>query len=159
MWGLEYLLATYPDARIVFTHRDPVESMTSYASLTSLVRSMGADQIDRVEVARDWTARLHKVVSRTLELRASRSFPDAMFCDIHFSDFVSDQFAVVEKIYETFDIPMSQEAANKMRTFIEDNPKGKHGTHAYTPEEYGVDPAAVRHTFADYIERFQLAEA
>ncbi|MET0150954.1 MAG: sulfotransferase, partial [Acidimicrobiales bacterium] len=36
MWGLEQLLATYPDARIVFTHRDPVKSMTSYASLTTL---------------------------------------------------------------------------------------------------------------------------
>ena len=35
------LLATYPDARIVFTHRDPVKSMTSYASLTTLVRSHG----------------------------------------------------------------------------------------------------------------------
>jgi hypothetical protein len=40
MWGLEHLLRTYPDARIVFTHRDPVKSMTSYASLTALVRSM-----------------------------------------------------------------------------------------------------------------------
>jgi hypothetical protein len=44
MWGLEHLLATYPDARIVFTHRDPLDSMTSYASLTSLVRSMGAER-------------------------------------------------------------------------------------------------------------------
>ena len=38
MWGLAQLLETYPDARIVFTHRDPVKSMTSYASLTALVR-------------------------------------------------------------------------------------------------------------------------
>ena len=43
MWGLEYLLKVYPDARIVFTHRDPVKSMTSYASLTTLVRSMSSD--------------------------------------------------------------------------------------------------------------------
>ena len=42
MWGLEQLLETYPDARIVFTHRDPVKSLTSYASLTTLVRSRGA---------------------------------------------------------------------------------------------------------------------
>ena len=34
--------ATYPDARIVFTHRDPVKSVTSYASLTTLVRSASA---------------------------------------------------------------------------------------------------------------------
>ena len=51
MWGLEHLLRTYPDARIVFTHRDPVKSVTSYASLTTLVREMGSDDVDRFEVA------------------------------------------------------------------------------------------------------------
>lgn len=159
MWGLEHLLERYPDARIVFTHRDPVESMTSYASLTALVRTMGSESVDRKEIARDWTERLHKVVNRTLDLRASREYPEALFCDIHFSDFVKDQFSVVQKIYETFGIEMSDEAAKQMRAFIEDNPKGKHGSHDYTPEEYGVDPAAVRHTFREYIDRFQLSEA
>ena len=52
MWGLEHLLRTYPDARIVFTHRDPVKSVTSYASLTTLVREMGSDEVDPFEVAR-----------------------------------------------------------------------------------------------------------
>ena len=36
--GPRALLETYPDACVVFTHRDPVKSLTSYASLTSLVR-------------------------------------------------------------------------------------------------------------------------
>jgi hypothetical protein len=63
LWGLEHLLATYPDARIVFTHRDPVKSMTSYASLTSLVRTMGSDRVDPHEIAADWTARLKRCSS------------------------------------------------------------------------------------------------
>jgi hypothetical protein len=44
-----------------------------------------------------------------------------------------------------------------MQTFIADNPKGKHGLHLYTPEEYGIDPDIVRETFRPYIERFDLA--
>ena len=156
LWGLNHLLAKYPDARIVFTHRDPVESMTSYASLTSLVRTMTTDHVDRAEVARDWTARLQRVVDRGMKFRTAREYPDALFLDVHFSDFVADQFTIVERIYETFGLPMSREGGERMRAFINDNPKGKHGAHNYTPEEYGVDPAAVRHAFRDYIEQYNL---
>ena len=156
MWGLEHLLATYPDARIVFTHRDPVDSMTSYASLTALVRTMGSDEVDRVEIAQDWTARLRRVIEHALEVREARDYPDAIFYDMKFSDFVGDQFSAVQKIYESFDLPMSEQAAIRMRAFIDDNPQGKHGAHQYTPEEFGVDPIKVRREFQTYIERFGL---
>lgn len=157
LWGLNHLLDTYPDARIVFTHRDPVDSMTSYASLTSLVRTMTSDSVDRVEVANDWTNRLQRIVARGMKVRASDRYPEAVFYDMHFPDFVADQFAVVEKIYDAFDLPMSADGAAQMKAFIRDNPKGKHGAHNYTPEEFGVDPKRVRHAFRDYIEAFQLS--
>jgi hypothetical protein len=156
LWGLANLLATYPDARIVFTHRDPVDSMTSYASLTSLVRTMGSEDVDRVEVAEDWTARLRRVLERTLDVRSSGDYPEAIFYDMHFPHFVRDPFAVVEEIYEALGLPMSGEGATRMRAFIDENPKGKHGVHGYTPEEYGVDPDRVRREFARYIDRFEL---
>ena len=156
MWGLEHLLAKYPDARIVFTHRDPVESMTSYASLTSLVRTMGSDDVDRVEIAHDWTARLCQALDHGFRVRENGNYPDALFYDMQFSDFVDDQFSVVKNIYETFNLSMSDEASTQMRAFIDDNPKGKHGAHTYTPEEFGVDPENVRAKFRIYIERFGL---
>ncbi|MEE3327941.1 MAG: sulfotransferase [Myxococcota bacterium] len=156
MWGLEHLLSHYPDARIVFTHRDPVESMTSYASLTSLVRTMGSDHVDRREIASDWTLRLRKALEHGFTVRENGSFPDARFYDMHFADFVGDQFSEVAKIYDAFDIPMTPEGRTQMKQFIEDNPKGKHGAHRYTPEEFGVDPSAVRAEFRPYIERFGL---
>jgi len=156
MWGLEHLLATYPDAQIVFTHRDPVESATSFASLTTFVRSMGSDHIDQVEIASDWTPRLVHAVSHALEVRDTGEYPDATFHDVRFDDFVTDQFAVVEEIYDMFDIAMTERAEASMRKFIDDNPKGKHGQHDYSPEEYGVDPTAVRTEFSSYIERFDL---
>ncbi len=156
MWGLEHLLTTYPDARIVFTHRDPVESMTSYASLTSLVRTMGSDEVDRQEIARDWTARLRRAVAHALDVRDAREYPEAIFYDMHFSDFVSDQFGAVATIYETLGLPMSTKGEARMRAFVDENPKGKHGEHTYTPEEFGVDPKVVRREFQPYIERFGL---
>jgi Sulfotransferase family len=157
LWGLEHLLRTYPDARIVFTHRDPVKSVTSYASLTSLVRSTGSDDVDRFEVAQDWTPRLGRAIDHALQVRAAKDYPDAIFYDMHFSDFVADQFAVVSDIYQALGLPMTEAGAERMKAFIADNPKGKHGIHSYTPEEYGIDPDAVRRELKGYIEQLGLA--
>jgi hypothetical protein len=156
MWGLEHLLRTYPDARIVFTHRDPVKSVTSYASLTTLVREMGSDDVDPFEVAEDWTARLQRVLEHVMDVRNAGSYPGAVFYDMQFSDFVADQFAVITDIYDTFGLSMTTAGAERMRAFIADNPKGKHGVHSYTPEEFGIDPVAIRRDFAPYIEQFDL---
>jgi hypothetical protein len=73
-----------------------------------------------------------------------------------FSDFIRDQFAVVSKIYEAFSLPMTVEAAARMKWFIADNPQGKHGIHRYSPEDYGIEPEIVRREFRPYIERFHL---
>ncbi len=156
MWGLEHLLATYPDARIVFTHRDPVKTMTSYASLTSLVRSMGSDEVDPVEIADDWTRRIKRVLEHAIAVRAAKDYPDAVFYDMGFQDFVADQFAEIERIYEAIGLPMTGVGAARMKAFIADNPKGKHGIHRYSPEEYGVVPEKIRAEFGAYIERFGL---
>ncbi len=156
MWGLEHLLATYPDARIVFTHRDPVKSLTSYSSLTALVRSMGSDHVDRQEITDDWSLRLKRVQEHAMNVRAAKAYPDALFHDVLFADFAADQFAVVEAIYNAFDLPMSEEGARRMQEFIADNPKGKHGIHRYEPAEFGVKPEIVREVFRPYIERFDL---
>jgi hypothetical protein len=76
---------------------------------------------------------------------------------MHFSDFVADQFAVISDIYAAFGLPMSDDGAKRMQAFIADNPKGKHGVHSYTPEEFGIDPVAIRRDFAAYIEQHDLA--
>jgi hypothetical protein len=156
MWGLEHLLTEYPDARIVFTHRDPVKSVTSFASLASHVHAGTSNDVDRYAVARDWTGRLRRAIAHTMQVRESHSYPDAIFYDMYFPDFVADQFAVVSDIYQALGLPMTDVAAERMKAFIADNPKGKHGVHSYTPEEYGLDPAQIRRDFAPYIERFSL---
>ena len=157
MWGLEHLIEQYPDARIVFTHRDPVKSMTSYASLTALVRSMGSDDVDREEIAADWTHRLHHVLNHAMDVRETQISSEAKIYEMYFSDFIDDQFSEIEKIYESLEIEMNGSAADAMRKFIADNPKGKHGEHSYQAADFGINPTDVRELFSRYIERFNLA--
>ena len=75
---------------------------------------------------------------------------------MYFQDFVTDQFGEVEKIYDAIGLPMTEAGADSMRAFIADNPKGKHGIHRYSPEEYGVVPERIREEFRPYLERFDL---
>jgi hypothetical protein len=75
---------------------------------------------------------------------------------MYFYDFVTDQFAEIEKIYDALGLPMTETGAARMRAFIADNPKGKHGLHLYTAAEYGIDPDAVRGAFRPYIDQLEL---
>ncbi|MFA6576441.1 MAG: hypothetical protein WCS84_13555, partial [Nocardioides sp.] len=59
-------------------------------------------------------------------------------------------------IYAALDLELTDIAADRMRAFIADNPKGKHGPHTYTPEEYGLIAEEIRERFADYIDHFRL---
>jgi len=156
MWSLEHLLRTYPDARIVATHRDPVKVATSFASLATLVRSMSSDAVDAAEVAADWTPRLARALEHALDVRERGGFPQARFFDLHFRDLLADPLAAVESIYDHFGLELSGRAADAMRAFITDNPQGKHGVHRYRPEEYGLDVVRERERFRRYSEHFGI---
>ena len=101
---------------------------------------------------------LRRVLLRGIEIRQASEYPDAIFYDMYFPDFIADQFTEVEKIYEALGLPMTGEGADAMNFFIDDNPPGKHGVHRYSPEEFGVDPATVRSEFRTYIDHFGLVE-
>lgn len=156
LWALQDLLAQYPDARIVFTHRDPVKSMTSFASLTDQVRRVSSDEVDPFEIAEDWTSRLAGVLNRSVGVREAKISPNAKIYDMFFPNFVEDQFKEIERIYEALGMEMTGTGADGMRRFIKDNPKGVHGLHTYTAEDYGINPEKVREQFARYIEYFDL---
>ena len=133
-----------------------MKSVTSFASLASHVYAGGSDEVDRYETASDWSRRLKLAIEHTMAVRDAGPYPDAVFYDMYFPDFVADQFACVEQIYDGLGLTMTAAGAERMQAFIADNPKGKHGSHTYTPQEYGLDPAQIRRELTSYIERFQL---
>jgi len=156
MWALEHLLASYPDARIVATHRDPIKVATSFASLATLVRSMASDAVDAAEVAADWTPRLARALEHALDVRERGHFPQARFCDLHFAELLADPLAAVERIYGHFGLELGGRAADAMRAFIAENPQGKHGVHRYHPSEYGLDVPRQRERFRRYTDHFGI---
>jgi hypothetical protein len=151
--ALDALLATYPDARIVVLHRDPLRTVPSSTSLsvTSRPDSLSTADFDGYWGPL-WVHVLGTMVDRLVEYRAREG--DARFHDLHYRDFVADPVSAVRGIYARFGESLSPDAAAAMDAHLASHPQGAHGAHRYTLADFGLDERMVRERFAVYCERF-----
>ena len=156
LWTLDALLAIYPDARIVQTHRDPLAVVASLANLVALLRSMSSDRIDRPAIGAEWSARLADGLQRAMHARDHLPPDTAPVFDMHFADFIRDEIGMVRRIYEHFGMVLSLDVEERMRRFLAANPRDKYGAHQYTLQDAGLDAATERQRFAAYQQRFGI---
>lgn len=155
---IDTLLDVFPDARIVHTHRDPIRVCASVASLTAMLRGAGTDHIDLHEIGRqqlDWWA---KLVSQSLDQRKRFADRSDQFFDVKLRETVTNPLDVVRRMYSQFGFELSDAVDAAMRRFMAANPRDKHGSHTYAPEDFGIDPVRDREPFEEYIEYFGLQE-
>ena len=157
LWALDALLAVYPDARIVQTHRDPLKVVASLTSLVTLLRSLASERIDPFAIGAEWAPRLAAGLERTMAVRARGLPATARVFDLHFADFMRDEMGMVRRLYAHFDLELSAEAEARMRRFLAENPRDRRGVHRYTLADAGLDPATERGRYAAYQERFGVA--
>ena len=157
LWALDALLAVYPDARIVQTHRDPLKVIASLASLVALLRGMASDRIDPSAIGAEWTVRLAQGLEKTMQVRASGALRDEQVFDMQFAEFIADELEMVRRIYAHFGMEFTAEAESRMRRFLAANPKDKHGAHRYTLAQSGLDPDVERRRYAAYQQRYNIA--
>ncbi|RIL06078.1 MAG: hypothetical protein DCC71_07980 [Proteobacteria bacterium] len=157
LWTLDALLAVYPDARIVQTHRDPLRVVRSLVSLCTLLRSMASDDVDPDAIAREWAPRLAAGLVASMRARdAARLSGDRVF-DVAFCDFVGREIDTVRRLYERFGLALSADAEARMRRYLAANPPDKHGAHRYQFGRAALDPATERRRFASYVDRYEIA--
>lgn len=152
LFALDALLEAYPDACIVQSHRDPARVIPSACSLNRAFRvgtdrafdgrGHGADQLEF------WA----RGADRALAVR--RASDPKQFFDLDFRDIDADPFGAVSRIYAHFGFELTPAAERAMRRHCEANPRGKHGAHAYSAEEFGLEPGRIRERFAEYLAAF-----
>ena len=156
LFGLDALLATYPDAGIVLTHRAPLEVVASLASLTAVLRGTFSDAVSRSAVGAEMTRRWSQALFRALEARDSGRIPAGRVVDVLYPDLVRDPIGVVRMIYRSFELDLTPETESRMRDFLARNPKDRTGRHRYSLAEFGLDPAEETARYAAYARRFGL---
>jgi Sulfotransferase family len=156
LYGIRALFATYPDAGIILTHRDPLEVVPSMASLHATLRSTFSDAIDPAETGAEATSRWAEGIRRALAERDSGAVPADRFLDVMYTDLVRDPLAAVRRVYRYYDLPFTDAVEGRMRRFLAENPKDKHGAHRYTLEQFGLDRDVELARYRSYRERFGL---
>jgi hypothetical protein len=156
---IEDLLEVYPDARIVHTHRDPVEVMPSLASLSYTLRGISSDALDPVRIGRQQSQLWAGHLQRAVRARAKLQDRAEQFFDVQFEDVLVDPLAVIERIYEHFRIPLAEEARRRMAAYLAVNPRGQYGVHRYSLEDFGLTRAAQAPLYVEYCERFGISAA
>ena len=156
MFHMARLLETYPDARIVWPHRDPAATLPSLASLIAHIRSGNYEHVDHPSVGREMATYWRTAFQRAMAARA-REPDDSRFVDVHYELMISQPLAAVQKVYDHFGIPFTDEARTAMQTFLDEKPKDKLGAHRYTLEEFGLDKDKVHEEYADYLSRYGVA--
>jgi hypothetical protein len=151
LWGIRELFATFPDARVVWSHRDPVICIASVCSMTHLLMRAWME-VD----AETLGPRVLDFYATSLErgLAARDACDPARFVDVHHDEVAGDPIALAERIYARFERPLDAAARGAIERHARAHPKGEHGVHDYRLEDYGLAPEVVQRRFAACTERF-----
>jgi hypothetical protein len=150
---IDLLLEVFPGARVIQTHRDPLETIPSIASFIHEINKIGTDRPDAVEVGRHWGAKMSRALRRCMEIRATC---EDRFLDIWYQDVNRDPMAAIQRIYDFAGMELDAEAERRMRQWSVDHSRDKRPAHHYTLEQYGFTEEGIRRDFAEYRERFIL---
>jgi hypothetical protein len=150
LFFLDALLGAFPDASVVQTHRDPLESIPSLCSLIAIVRSFLTDDVDPRAIGE---ASLGWYLEAYRSSEASRAAAGARLLDVSYRALMADPVAAVRSIYATFGYPFTPAFEERMRAWLAANPQHKHGVHRYSLEQFGLDRSRVEAATADYRRR------
>jgi len=156
MRSLDALLEEYPDARIVFTHRDPLKTVPSLMSLVYVIRAMASDSVDPRALGQQQLRWWADSLDAAMVAREKHQDKSDQFMDVRFEDVLADPVAVVGRAYEQFSIPWSADVERRMRSFVAENPRGKHGAHQYDLEDFGMSLVQIRERFERYCGAYDI---
>ncbi|MGI9293343.1 MAG: sulfotransferase family protein, partial [Pseudomonadales bacterium] len=120
---------TFPDATIVITHRDPVAVITSTVTMLAYGDRMRRSRLDHTGLVEYWIDRIEKLLRSCV--RDRDCLPPAQSMDVLFHEFMADDVAMVERIYELVGLAMTSEARHSLNDYMIANPRGKHGQIIY----------------------------
>lgn len=153
---LDALLDTHPDARIVFTHRDPRCAIGSICSLYAHTRAIMSDAVDARAIGHHvLTGHWATGLPRALAIRDAR--PAVRFADVFYDDLVRDPLKTVEQVYAALDLDFTDVARAGMERYAASHPQHPQRVHRYSLGQFGLRNEDVVARFADYVERFDIA--
>jgi hypothetical protein len=155
MLWMEELGRQYPDAMLIWTHRDLAQQLGSLASIQAILCGFTGKPVhgeEREAVGRLAIDHQHAAIMKGMQARGRLG--ENRFLDISYHDVMANPVRTVQRIYARFGLTMSDEHAANIRDWLARNPQTKHGAHKYSTDEFGLEAAAINSKFQDYVDRF-----
>jgi Sulfotransferase family len=150
------LLDTFPDATFVVTHRDPVAVTASMVTMLAYTARLSHDHVDVAGIGTYWADRLERMLDSCAAERDA--LPAAQSIDVRFAEFMSDDVAMVERVYAVAGQPFGDTVRQAMWAFMRQHPRGRHGSVVYDLDQFGLDAGERRKALSRYAERFGIPE-
>ena len=151
---LKPILKIFPDACIVWTHRNPINSIASTSSIVSLARKFFIGHVDQKQVGEMVENRFHSIVMDVIKLRNKTN--NDRFYDMNFETLVENIPQGVKNIRNHFELSHNKTHEKAVQDFLNEPRKDKPGKHRYSPEQFGLDKDEVIDKFSKYIEKFNI---
>ncbi len=152
LWHLEALLAAYPDARVIWTHRDPGPVVTSLASLANAGQRPLTWRSDPRPAAEEWKRKCAFALASAMAYDGTTG--EGWCQHLHYDALVTDPIGTVRALYARFGDEVSDLHERRMRVFLEQRPKDAFGAHRYDPADFGWTYPGLAEEFAEYTERY-----
>jgi hypothetical protein len=149
MFALDAFVEAYPNAKFLWSHRDPAKVLGSVCSLIAYIRSWSSDRKDPKELGAEQLAWWVEGTRRAMDFRTK--FGDDRFVDVSFADLQTDAVDTLARSYEQLGLTFTDSARATVQEWADGHKPGQRGRHSYELTDYGLTPELVREAFRDYL--------
>ena len=154
LFDLPALMAVFPDARIIFTHRDPLAVVGSAASLAWNQTIIYSDHPDPVAIGKEWLRKTRLQVERMH--RDRREIPEHRQIDVHYEDMERDWQGTMARVYRFLGLEL-EPALPAMAAYQRRTAPPRRRQHYYSLDEFGLTPGQVLDELGDYVRDYDIA--
>jgi hypothetical protein len=152
---LRVLCDVFPDATVVFTHRDPVAVVQSTVTMLAYTQRMSRREVAMDALADYWPARIERLLGACV--RDRDLYADDRSHDSLFHVFTQDPMTTTQRVFEAAGLELTPVARAHLERYAAEHPRGKDGQIVYRLErDFGIDPATLRRRFGFYFDRFAV---
>ncbi|OMC28410.1 sulfotransferase family protein [Mycobacterium colombiense] len=149
------LMATFPDATVAFTHRDPVAVIQSAITMMAYSDRLRRNSIDPQWLLDYWGDRVHRLLSACVRDRDLVA-PERSI-DINFHQLGGNEMPVLQRLYQCAGVELPPKVQQRFQRYLDGNPRGKHGRIRYELQRhFGTSPEELRGRFGFYFDKFDV---
>lgn len=155
MAAIDVVMETYPDARIIWNHRDPLSCIASHTSMTIAFECIKNPNLDPRKAAEHFTWQWWTALNRMMAYDKAQK--DRGWCyHLYYNQLAKNPTESIGSAYSHFGESFDPVHAHSIGKFLAQQPKDYYGKHIYDMKEMGLDPLIIRKQFAEYIDTYNV---